>query len=87
MADTTTSSSASPHVAVLGMGLLGSAFAEALLARGTSVTVWNRTRSKAERLEAFGARVADTPAEAVAGADRVHLILLDDDTVDELVVG
>lgn len=74
------------HVAVLGTGLLGAAFAEGLLSRGgTTVTVWNRTRAKAEALEAFGARVADTPAEAVAGADRVHLVLLDDDAVDEAI--
>ncbi len=70
-------------VAVLGAGLLGQAFAEGLLSRGGSdVSIWNRTRSKAERLTAFGAFVADTVAEAVRDADRVHIVLLDDDTVD-----
>ncbi|MEP6833104.1 MAG: NAD(P)-binding domain-containing protein [Gemmatimonas sp.] len=73
-------------IALLGTGLLGSAFAEAFLTRGgTALTVWNRTRSKAEPLGAMGARVADSAAEAVRGAERVHLVLLDDDTVDETI--
>ncbi|MEQ1691285.1 MAG: NAD(P)-dependent oxidoreductase [Gemmatimonas sp.] len=73
------------HVAVLGTGLLGSAFAEGLLSRGSAVTVWNRTREKAEPLAAFGARIADTPDAAVRGADRVHLVLLDDDAVEAAI--
>ena len=73
-------------IALLGTGLLGSAFAEAMLARGgATLTVWNRTRSKAEPLGALGARVADTAADAVRDAERVHLVLLDDDTVDETI--
>ncbi len=74
------------HVAVLGTGLLGSAFVEGLLSRGgTTVAVWNRTRAKAESLAALGARVAETPDDAVRGADRVHLVLLDDDAVDAAI--
>src|SRR5689334_15029261 len=71
------------RVALLGTGLLGSAFADGLLSRrGTELTVWNRTRAKAEPLAALGARVADSPADAVRGAERVHLVLFDDETVD-----
>ncbi len=74
------------RVALLGTGLLGSAFADGILSRGgADLTVWNRTRSKAEPLAAHGARVADSPAEAVRGAARVHLILFDDDTVDQTI--
>ena len=73
-------------IALLGTGLLGSAFVEAFISRGeTDITVWNRTRAKAEPLAVIGARVADTAAEAVANAERVHLVLLDDDTVDETI--
>jgi 3-hydroxyisobutyrate dehydrogenase-like beta-hydroxyacid dehydrogenase/hemerythrin-like domain-containing protein len=68
--------------AFLGTGLLGSAFVEAMLARGESVRVWNRTRSRAEPLAALGASVHDTPAEAVHGAGRVPLCLSDDAAVD-----
>ncbi|MGV3711001.1 MAG: NAD(P)-dependent oxidoreductase [Gemmatimonas sp.] len=74
------------NIALLGTGLLGSAFAEAFLTRGgVNLSVWNRTRAKAEPLAAHGARVVDTAAEAVRGASRVHLVLLDDDTVDETI--
>lgn len=73
-------------VALLGTGLLGSGFAEGLLARGgCRLTVWNRTLAKAQPLAAKGATVADTAEEAVADARRVHLILLDDATVDSTI--
>jgi 3-hydroxyisobutyrate dehydrogenase-like beta-hydroxyacid dehydrogenase len=73
------------RIAVLGTGLLGAGMAENLLARGHDVVVWNRTRSRAEALGARGARVANGPADAVAGAARVHLVLTADDAVDEVI--
>ncbi len=73
------------HIAFLGTGLLGSAFVEAALKRGDQVTVWNRTNAKARALEAVGARAANTPADAVRGAERVHLVLKDDASVEEVV--
>lgn len=72
-------------IAYLGTGLLGSGFVEAALGRGDTVTVWNRTRDKAQALAPFGAIVADTPADAVRGADRVHLVLKDDAVVEEII--
>jgi len=73
------------NIAYLGTGLLGSAFVEAALKRGDQVTVWNRTAAKAKALEQFGARAADTPADAVRGAARVHLVLKDDAVVDDVI--
>ena len=73
------------QTALLGTGLLGSAIAEAAAKRGDTVTVWNRTLDKARALEAFGIRVADTPADAVRGAELVRLVLKDDASVDEVV--
>lgn len=72
-------------IAYLGTGLLGSGFVEAALGRGDTVTVWNRTAEKAAALTTFGARVASTPAEAVRGAERVHLVLKDDAVVEEVL--
>lgn len=43
--------------AFLGTGLLGSAFVKAMLQRGDNVQVWNRTTSKAQKLEEFGANL------------------------------
>ncbi|HEV3141391.1 MAG TPA: NAD(P)-binding domain-containing protein, partial [Vicinamibacterales bacterium] len=73
------------NVAFLGTGLLGSAMVEGLLRRGNTVTVWNRTESKAHALERAGARVAATAADAVAGAQRVHMTLPDDAVVDAML--
>jgi 3-hydroxyisobutyrate dehydrogenase len=74
------------QVALLGTGLLGSGFAEGFLTRGgVKLTVWNRTRAKALPLAEKGATVADDPEEAVHGATMVHLILLDDATVDSTI--
>jgi len=73
------------HVALIGTGLLGSGFGQNLLQKGHAVAVWNRTRSKAEALGASGARVAESPADAVKGAARVHLVLTADDAVDEVI--
>jgi 3-hydroxyisobutyrate dehydrogenase len=72
-------------VAVLGMGLLGSGFAENLAENGHDVRVWNRTRSKCARAEAAGATVCDTPADAVRGVERVHLVLSEDTAVDAVI--
>lgn len=72
-------------VAFLGTGLLGSGMVANMCRKGEAVTVWNRTASKARALEAIGATVAATPAEAVANADRVHMTLPDDRVVDEMV--
>jgi 3-hydroxyisobutyrate dehydrogenase-like beta-hydroxyacid dehydrogenase len=75
-----------PNIAFLGTGLLGSALVEAALKRGgDEITVWNRTPDKARALEQFGARVAASPAEAVRGAARVHLVLKDDAVVEQVI--
>jgi 3-hydroxyisobutyrate dehydrogenase len=73
------------HIAFLGTGLLGSGLAEAAVKRGDQVTVWNRTADKARALEQFGIRAAASPADAVRGAERVHLVLKDDPVVDEII--
>ncbi len=74
------------HIAFLGTGLLGAALAEAAAKRGgDSIVAWNRTLEKARALEPFGVRVASTPADAVRGASRIHLILKDDAVVEEVI--
>lgn len=73
------------HVAVLGTGLLGSGFVENLLARGVAVRAWNRSAEKLAPLVAKGAVAAASPADAVRGADRVHLVLTADDAVDAVL--
>ena len=72
-------------IAFLGTGLLGSGFIEAAAARGDRVTIWNRTAEKAQALTKFGVTVAATPADAVLGAERVHLVLKDDAVVESVI--
>ena len=72
-------------IAFLGTGLLGAAFAEAAAKRGDSVTAWNRSADKVHALTQFGVKAAATPADAVHGASRVHLVLKDDAIVDEVI--
>ncbi|MBK6601200.1 MAG: NAD(P)-dependent oxidoreductase [Betaproteobacteria bacterium] len=73
------------NIAFLGTGLLGSAFAEAAAKRGDAVTAWNRSPDKVAALARFGVKAAATPADAVRGASRVHLVLKEDAVVDEVV--
>ncbi|MBV9881087.1 MAG: NAD(P)-dependent oxidoreductase [Gemmatirosa sp.] len=67
-----------PRIALLGLGVMGAGMAHRLLDAGLPLAVHNRTRSKAEPLGARGARIADTPREAAAGADVVIAMLADD---------
>ncbi|AYA18002.1 NAD(P)-dependent oxidoreductase [Streptomyces alfalfae] len=68
-------------VTVIGLGLMGSALASALLDRGHPVTVWNRSPEKAKPLADRGARVAGTPADAVAASGLVLACVLDYDAL------
>lgn len=83
MSDASASSRLS--IAVLGIGMMGLPMARRLCEAGHPVTVWNRSRAKAERLLPSGAQVADLPAQAVAQADIV-LCLLEDGAAVESVL-
>ena len=72
-------------IAILGTGLLGSGFARALLRRGETVHVWNRTPAAALELEPDGAHTFADPSDAVADAQRVHVALADDAAVDHVL--
>lgn len=65
-------------ITVLGLGVMGQGVAGNLLKSGYELTVWNRTRGKAEPFAARGAAVADTPRQAAGGADCVIALLGDD---------
>lgn len=71
-----------PHVALLGTGIMGRGMAVNIVKAGMPLTVWNRTREKAEGL---GADVAETPGEAVHGAEVLVTILADADATEKTV--
>ncbi|MCD9141334.1 NAD(P)-dependent oxidoreductase [Streptomyces albireticuli] len=66
-----------PSVAVLGTGIMGFPMARNLARAGLDVRAWNRSREKAVPLAADGVRVAETPADAVRGAEVVLTMLHD----------
>ena len=56
-------------VTVLGLGNMGAAIADAVIAKGYRVTVWNRSPDKASDQVAAGAVLAATPVEAVNSSE------------------
>ena len=73
------------NITVLGIGLMGLPMARRLCEAGHSVTAWNRSREKAERLTPHGARVCDTPAQACAQADMVVSLLENGQIVENVL--
>ncbi len=67
-----------PHVAILGLGIMGAGMAHNLLKAGFQVTVYNRTIEKAQPLSEAGAQIAGTPREAAGGAEVVLSMVADD---------
>jgi 3-hydroxyisobutyrate dehydrogenase len=74
-------------VAVLGTGRMGSPIARRLMAAGFPVTVWNRTTARAEPLARSGARLARSPAEAVASSNVILTMLADGHAVESAMSG
>ena len=74
----------SASVALIGLGNMGAALAESLLAHKHMLTVWNRTQSKANALVEAGATAANMPCDAVRAADIVVVCLLDDASTREV---
>lgn len=73
---------AAESVGIIGLGLLGTALAERLLAAGYPTRVYNRTRSKAAPLEAAGARWSDNP---LAECRRVVISLYTTEVVEQVL--
>lgn len=72
-------------IGFIGLGNMGSHMARHLVGAGQTVTVWNRTLSKAEGLQRAGAGIAASPADAAEGAEAVITMLADDFAVSSMV--
>jgi 3-hydroxyisobutyrate dehydrogenase len=76
------------RVAFLCLGAMGRPMAGHLARGGYAVTVYNRTRAKADAWAAeFGGRVAATPREAAAGAELVFACTGNDADLREITLG
>jgi 3-hydroxyisobutyrate dehydrogenase-like beta-hydroxyacid dehydrogenase len=76
------------RIAFLGMGIMGAPMARNLAAAGFEVTVWNRTRERAEELAAEApVKVAASPAEASAASEATITMVVDSPQVEEVLFG
>jgi 3-hydroxyisobutyrate dehydrogenase-like beta-hydroxyacid dehydrogenase len=73
------------RVAFLGLGKMGSVIARHLLKAGHEVNVWNRTPAATESLAKEGARVATSPAGAVAEAEVAFTMVMDDAALEAIL--
>jgi 3-hydroxyisobutyrate dehydrogenase len=69
---------AHPHIAFLGLGIMGGGMARRLLGTGFPLTVYNRNREKAALVAAAGAKLAPTPRQAAQGAEIIFSMVADD---------
>jgi 2-hydroxy-3-oxopropionate reductase len=74
-------------VGFVGLGIMGAAMAGNLLEAEHELVVHNRTRSKAEQLVSYGARVADSPRELAEVSDIIITMLPGPPEVEEVVAG
>jgi len=76
----------SPKLGWIGIGRMGYAMAERLAKAGADLTVWNRTRAKAEPLAAVGAKIADALVD-LAACDIVFVMVSAWDDVRQVIAG
>ena len=75
------------RVAFIGLGRMGHGMAGRYLDAGFAVTVWNRSKAKADDLIARGARWATSPRNAAADADAVVTMVADDEASRDVWLG
>jgi 3-hydroxyisobutyrate dehydrogenase-like beta-hydroxyacid dehydrogenase len=74
-------------IAFIGLGQMGEPMAHNLLKAGFQLTIYNRTRAKAESLARQGARVVDRPSQAITPDGIVVSMLANDAALEAVVLG
>jgi 3-hydroxyisobutyrate dehydrogenase-like beta-hydroxyacid dehydrogenase len=74
-----------PTIGFIGLGHMGSHMAPRLIAAGYCLTVYDRTREKAQAIK--GASIAETPKDAAAHSEVVMSIVTDDTALEEVMLG
>lgn len=75
------------QIAFIGLGNMGLPLARHLLRAGHRVSVFNRTRSRADQLKDLKPLVADTPAGAARGAEVLVTMVADDAALETVILG
>ncbi len=76
-----------PNIGLIGLGLMGKPMGHNLLRAGFPLTVWNRTKSRADDLVRAGAKFAANPREVAAQSDVLITIVSDPPAVEEVILG
>jgi 3-hydroxyisobutyrate dehydrogenase len=75
------------HIGFIGLGIMGSGMTRNLLDAGFELTVWNRTRQRADGIVDAGATWADAPAKVAEAADIVIVCVSDTPDVEQVLTG
>ena len=76
------------NVTFIGLGVMGYPMAGYISKAGHNVTVFNRTKSKAEKwIDEYKGKMAETPAEAAKGADYIFTCVGNDNDLREVSMG
>ena len=75
------------RIGFIGLGIMGTPMARNLLKAGFPLTVWNRTRSKANALAKDGASMASTPRDLARGADVLVVMVTNSPDVEAVLFG
>ena len=73
-------------IAFIGLGKMGIPMSQNLIKKGYSLTVYNRTKDKTKPLADAGAKVANSPKEAAAGADVIVSMIADDTALHQVSI-
>ncbi len=76
-----------PSIGFIGLGLMGKPMSLNLVKAGYTVTVWNRTASRADEVVAAGATLAKSPREVAAHCDFLITIVSDPPALEEVLWG
>jgi 3-hydroxyisobutyrate dehydrogenase-like beta-hydroxyacid dehydrogenase len=75
-------------VSFIGLGVMGYPMAGYISKAGHNVTVYNRTKSKAEKwIKQYKGKIAETPEEAAKNSDFVFTCVGNDDDLKEVAIG
>jgi 3-hydroxyisobutyrate dehydrogenase-like beta-hydroxyacid dehydrogenase len=74
-------------IAFIGLGAMGAPMARNLIASGFALTLFNRSRARAEALRSPGVAVADSPREAVTPGGIVVMMLANDAALEAVTLG
>jgi 3-hydroxyisobutyrate dehydrogenase-like beta-hydroxyacid dehydrogenase len=75
------------NLGFVGLGVMGSEMVSRLLSKGHTVTGYNRTRSKAERLIQQGMKWADSPRAVCAAADIIFSMVTNEKALAAIMEG